>query len=587
MKSTAYSRFSLRLFGKFFSRRFKDRIDEKNIELEKADILIECIEYYAMALLNTLLLLITTLVVFVGFYLFIPFEYVIFSIILIPSLVTLSIGLTYLYLPRFYIKRRSAQIDLFLPYAVNFINSMSVAGISPSEIFSTLATIDLYGALQAEAKKIAKEINVMNVDNISALKHAIDISPSKKFKAFLQGMIGTIQAGSQLHIYLENIVEKYMEEDFTDRKRDLDLLAIIAEVFVIAVIAFPIFLVIILTVFGFFGGSMDLSINILLIFSLLILPFIYAAFYFLISSTSLEKISKVEKKKKYTFGEYYHEHKLPISIVVISVGFILAFYTIIFVLSVIGYMDLNFYTQLDFIFLSILFLIGPIGFFYYLEMKKKMDIQQRLPEFLIETGDSLNTGMTIFNAIKVSSKAHYGRLSSEIKKMKAQLSWDISMKEVFNNFAERMKSAIIHRVVITINRGLVMGGNTSKIFKSASREVGQVNRLENQRKANMSIYTIVIFLCFFVFLAIIIILDKTIFTSFFELQNEQSLRIGTFVLSVFDPLVLKYSLYSFVFVQSIGTGLLGGFMMDGNLSSGVRFSCVLGLISFFIFKLLL
>lgn len=587
MKSTAYSRFSLRLFGNFFSRIFKDRIDEKNIELEKASILMDCIEYNAKALLTTLLSLITTLFVFVGFYLFIPFEYIIFLIILIPSIVTLSIGLTYLYLPRIYIKRRSAQIDLFLPYAVNFINSMSVAGISPSEIFSTLATVDLYGALQAEAKKIAKEINVMNVDNISALKHAIDISPSKKFKAFLQGMIGTIQAGSQLHIYLENIVEKYMEEDFTDRKRDLDLLAIIAEVFVIAVIAFPVFLVIILTVFGFFGGSMDLSINILLIFSLLILPFIYAAFYFLVSSTSLEKISKVEKKKNYTLGEYYHENKLPFSIVFVSVGFIVAFYAIIFVLSILGYMDLNFYTQLDFIFLTILFLIGPIGFFYYMEKKKKMDIQQRLPEFLIEIGDSLNTGMTIFNAIKVASKAHYGRLSSEIKKMKAQISWNISMKEVFNNFAERMKSAIIHRVVITINRGLVMGGNTTKIFKSASREVGQVNRLENQRQANMSIYTLVIFLCFFVFLAIIIILDKTIFTSFFELQNEQSLRIGTFVLSVFDPMVLKYSLYSFVFVQSIGTGLLGGFMMDGNLSSGVRFSCALGLISFFIFKLLL
>jgi uncharacterized membrane protein YeaQ/YmgE (transglycosylase-associated protein family) len=44
-------------------------------------------------------------------------------------------------------------------------------------------------------------------------------------------------------------------------------------------------------------------------------------------------------------------------------------------------------------------------------------------------------------------------------------------------------------------------------------------------------------------------------------------------------------LYSFVFVQSIGAGILSGFMMDGKLSSGIRYSCILGIISFIIFKL--
>jgi flagellar protein FlaJ len=398
-------------------------------------------------------------------------------------------------------------------------------------------------------------------------------------------MIGTIQAGSQLHVYLENVVDKYMEEDLVNRKRDLDLLAIIAEVFVIAVIAFPVFLVIILTVFGFFGGSMDLSINILIIFSLFILPLIYVCFYFLIASTSLEKISKIRKKKKYTFKEYYRENKLPFLILSISTVFLVIFYIIIFSFSIFGNLNLTFYSQLDFVFLAILFLIGPIGFFYYLELKKKKEIQRYLPDFLVEVGDSLNTGMTIFSAIRVSSRAHYGRLSNEIRKMKAQLSWGISIKEVFLNFAERTKSAIVHRIVITVNRGLVMGGNTSKIFKAASKEIDQVNQLENQRQVNMSIYTIVILLCFFVFLAIIVILDLTIFNSFFEIQESQTVRIGSFVLSVFDPLVLKYTLYSFVFVQSIGAGLLGGFMMDGNLSSGIRFSCILGLISFFVFKM--
>jgi hypothetical protein len=39
-------------------------------------------------------------------------------------------------------------------------------------------------------------------------------------------------------------------------------------------------------------------------------------------------------------------------------------------------------------------------------------------------------------------------------------------------------------------------------------------------------------------------------------------------------------------VQSIGAGVMGGFMMDGKVSSGVRYSFVLGLISLFVFKFL-
>jgi uncharacterized membrane protein YeaQ/YmgE (transglycosylase-associated protein family) len=51
--------------------------------------------------------------------------------------------------------------------------------------------------------------------------------------------------------------------------------------------------------------------------------------------------------------------------------------------------------------------------------------------------------------------------------------------------------------------------------------------------------------------------------------------------------MLKYSLYSFVFVQSIGAGALAGFMMNGKLSSGVLYSCVLGIISFSVFKIII
>jgi archaellum biogenesis protein FlaJ (TadC family) len=255
---------------------------------------------------------------------------------------------------------------------------MAVAGISPAEIFQTLSMVNVYGELQREAKKIAKDIKVMGTDNISALKHAIDISPSKKFKSFLQGMIGTVQSGSDLQIYLTNITEKYMEEDLVARKKDLDILAVIAEILVISAIAFPIFLVVILTVMGFFGGSMETSLNILLLFSFIILPLVYAMFYLLIKSTSMEKINRVQSEKNITISEYYKINKTSIIILLLSSINIIAIGGVIGVLGYYGFLNVTEYVLFDFSFIAVLILIGPIGFYKYIEIKRKLKLQKKV-----------------------------------------------------------------------------------------------------------------------------------------------------------------------------------------------------------------
>jgi flagellar protein FlaJ len=585
MKSSKYTEFSQKFFKKSYEK-IPDEIQiERNLQLEKAGILMDYRQYYTTTLFSLVLGCILSLLIPLIIFIILPSPITLLLILLLPGFVVGCIGLFFLYYPGYRIKRRAYHIDLFLPYAINFINSMAVAGISPSEIFTTLSTVDLYGELQIEIKKIAKEINIMNVDSITALKHAIEISPSRKFQEFLQGIIGTIQSGSELHLYLQNSVSKLMEDDFVERQKDLDLLGVIAEIFVTCAIAFPIFLVIILTVFGFFGGSSTSSIIILNIFSLVMMPLIYIGFYFLIHSTSLEDLNRIYSKENLTWRQYLKENETPLMILLLCSMIVVITYIGLRLMDYLGYITFSFYPQMDFMFLAILLLIGPIGIYNYFQAQKKKQIQYRLPNFLIEVSDSLATGATIFDAIKVSSKSHYGRLSTEIKKMRSQLSWNIAVKEILIDFADRMKSAIIHRIVISLNKGLVMGGNTPKIFKAAAIEVGQVNRLENQRKAAMSIYTVVILVCFFVFLAIIIIMNLTIFKSFFDLQGKQVGRMAGVVFNTVDRMQLKYSLYSFVFVQSIGAGILSGFMMDGKISSGIRYSCILGIISFIIFKL--
>ena len=254
----------------------------KNRLLEKADINMMYKEYYSMVVMNIIIGFIASFTSTIILYLIFPYYITALLILILTSIVPTSIGLYYIGMPTSKAKSRGKNIDRYLPYATNFINTMSVAGISPSEIFEALSTVKLYGEIQKEAKKITTEISMMGIDTITAIQNAIVISPSNKFKEFLQGMLGVIQSGSELGPYFDRCVEKYMETDLVERKRNLESLAVMAEAFVVTVIAFPLFLVIIISIMGMTSGG--ISFEFLFILAFMILPMAYFGFYVMMKS---------------------------------------------------------------------------------------------------------------------------------------------------------------------------------------------------------------------------------------------------------------------------------------------------------------
>lgn len=287
MKSTPYTRFCRRLFAPSF-KRLNIAETTKTMTLERADIAMAYEEYFSMVLMNLIIGFIASFIPTLLLYLIFQNQITALLMFIISAVIPLTIGSIYLQLPASKAKARGKKIDHYLPYVTNFINTMSVAGISPSEIFGTLSSIELYGEVQKEAKKITTEIELMGIDAITALHNAIIISPSKKWKDFIQGIIGVIQSGSELGPYFDRCVQRYMHEDLEERKKNLDSLAVMAESFVTTVIAFPLFLLIIITIMGLTSGG--ISFDFLYIIAFMILPMAYAGFYVMMKSGMGEDI---------------------------------------------------------------------------------------------------------------------------------------------------------------------------------------------------------------------------------------------------------------------------------------------------------
>ncbi len=272
-----FQRAGYRLFGRLAAKRSEEN-PRLRMSLQRAhitvrpDVYLSSI-YFAMfmaglAILVPLVLLFVAAVAGVGV---VPLR-IVFFMMPAPFLLAASIYLTLLILPDMKSSGRARSIDARLPYALNYIATMSSAGATPQRIFESLATNALYGEVKNEAAWIARDLNLLGLDVVTALNEAIDRTPSIKFQDFLQGTITALTSGGDLKAYFLGKAEQYLFENRQEQEKFLESLGVLAESFVTVVVAAPLFLIVLLSVMTSFGASPEEVLTLGYSIILLMLP---------------------------------------------------------------------------------------------------------------------------------------------------------------------------------------------------------------------------------------------------------------------------------------------------------------------------
>jgi archaeal flagellar protein FlaJ len=198
-------------------------------------------------------------------------------------------GLTYLVYniyPSIQAGNRRRNIDATLPYAINYITAMSTAGIPPAEVFRQLADSPIYGESSVEARYIIREIDMFGKDLIDALRITSVSTPSMRMKEFIQGAMGSIASGSNLTVYFRTKADQYAVENRNTQKLFLDTLGLIAESYVTAMVAGPLFLIILQSIMSVIGNNANPIFLYVIIY--MMIPFGSIMFVIMISSMTPE-----------------------------------------------------------------------------------------------------------------------------------------------------------------------------------------------------------------------------------------------------------------------------------------------------------
>jgi len=283
---------------------------------------------------------------------------------------------------------------------------------------------------------------------------------------------------------------------------------------------------------------------------------------------------------------------LAVSSVLLSLFAFIAF------LNLIGSINLGFRADmrpldrfLNWLVIAILTFIGPYGFFLASKNREVRQIERRLPDFLRDVAEAGRFGMTLADAIVVSSSGRYGKLTPEIKKMAAQISWGVPATEALRLFAVRVKTPMVQRVVAIIVKSSDAGGDVADVLTMVSHDTKEKQLTEDERRIAMSTYIAVIYISFLVFLVTIWILNATFLPKMLEASG--ALEGGT--TAVVSPLAenlpevvynIRIAFFVATIVHGLGDGILAGVLDNGKIPTGLRHSFIMLIIALLGFQVI-
>jgi archaeal flagellar protein FlaJ len=185
-------------------------------------------------------------------------------------------------------KVRGRKIDQKISAAMSFVSAMASADVNVDQIFKELGRQKIYGEVAEEASWISRDTELLGVDILTAIRNGAQRSPSKRFQDFLQGVVTTATSGGQLKPYFLLKAEQYERENKLAQLQRVETMGLLAETFVTVVVAFPLFLVIIIAIFAIIGGGGAFMIDILWAIVGLMIPLSQFGFIFFMYTLAQE-----------------------------------------------------------------------------------------------------------------------------------------------------------------------------------------------------------------------------------------------------------------------------------------------------------
>jgi archaeal flagellar protein FlaJ len=216
------------------------------------------------------------------------------------------------------------------------------------------------------------------------------------------------------------------------------------------------------------------------------------------------------------------------------------------------------------------------GMDLFKENKKQKEKEIQFLEFIRNLTESVKSGISIPKSILHVSKKDFTVLNPFIKKLANQIESGIPTRKAMLTFAADTNNAIIKRSISIIIEAEQSGGDISDILTSVVNSVVNVKKIKEERKAGAYSQIVQGYIVFFVFIAIMLIMQLWLFPKLVGLSSNLQGGLGSSSGETFN---LDRTFFSLIMIQGFFAGIMIGKFSEGSIKNGLIHSMILMIVA--------
>ncbi|PVX27070.1 MAG: hypothetical protein CW716_04165 [Candidatus Bathyarchaeum sp.] len=454
------------------------------------------------------------------------------------------------------------EIERELPFVVMLFALMSTSGVSLYESWKRLRKATLLPRFKKEAEEIVRHVEVLGKDPLTAMYDLSEKTGSKMYRDFLGGFISSIKSGGKVSDYMRSKLRTIFELRNKAMTRSTEKIATLVE-------GYSVMLIVVLCVYILYvllssTASMELMAGISIPTSPIIA---YLAIFVLMPFVSIVFMLIAHNLQKSTLIDLKPVYKKTMISLAACVGVFGSSFFIPALGDAIGLPLL----------LTVCLTIGVVpGAIEYQRIARiNYNAEKSLPSFLRDITESQKTGISPEKSIIHATKRRdYGRFSQYLGLIRSQIEWGVSLKDIFDNFKQKVNSWPVLVNFMMMVETIEVGGGAVGALELLSEYSEKEYEIQVNTRALLKPYVILAFVW-----SVLIALTTTIVTmtmyiltkfatpSLFEVMStEISGQIGVFSLGII--------------FQCWISGFFMGKISEGNFASGLKYAALLAVTAY-------
>ena len=464
---------------------------------------------------------------------------------------------------------RARRIDAGLPRTVAFTYALTRGGMSFPDVLRTLSANErVFGAGAAEVGVAVQNIDLFNVDLVTAVQDLSENTPSERFGTFTENLSSVLQSGGDVSEFLRGQYERYRDEAEEQQAEILNLLATTAEVYVTVIVAGVLFLITILLIIGLTAGD---TLFVMRVLTYVIVPAANVLFlaYLLdvtrpLRATGEEQeddrgnergdgtdrererdqgrpVEGITAGRAVEGGSYArpgaaadHERLFayrqlrsvretlasPLSSVIDRPRLLLYVTVPIAVVATAvrlpavfagGGVDVR--ALDDILVQAAIFLSGTFAVVYEYSRRRLRRLESAIPELLERLASLNEAGISVVSSFDRVRRGDIGELDAEVDRIWRDIQWGATTEEALSRFETRVRTPSVTRVVTLITNAMHASNEIGPVLRIAAEQARSDLQLRRQRRQEMFTYLVVVYVSFFVFLVVIGALEYVLIPS--------------------------------------------------------------------------